>query len=297
MATPSDLDWDHLRVFLAVMRSKSLRHAAARLGVSHPTIRRRAQALESQIGIRLFDRRSDSLHATPEALALVEKAELVEASVHAFERRAGDADPNLKGVIRVTAPDLLMSELLAPDLAAFCARWPQVALQVETTYELADLGSREADIAFRFVPRDSMPHHELAGRKVAAVYAAIYGQGRQWIGWPDREQQLQWIRKSPFSDLSIGSVINNVYLQRAACIEGMGLAILPCFMADPWLERRTEPELSADLWVLVHPDLRRNPRLRLFREEMTQALQRLRPRLEGTAPPAPANAARPRASG
>jgi DNA-binding transcriptional LysR family regulator len=282
MTTSSELNWDLLRVFLAVMRASSLRHAAAILGTSHPTVRRRLKVLEDQVGIRLFDRRSDSLHATPEAFALLERAEQVEASVQAFARGACNADPNLKGAIRISAPDILMSELLAPDLAAFCKRWPQIVLNVDTTYALADLGSREADIAFRIVPRDQMPSQDLTGRKAASMYAAVYGQGRQWIGWVEREQQQQWIRNTPFAELPIHGVMNNVYLQRAACREGMGLAILPCFMADPWLERRTAPEPAADLWVLVHPDLRRNPRLRLFRDEMVKALQRLRPRLEGS---------------
>ncbi|CAM2064126.1 LysR family transcriptional regulator [Sulfidibacter corallicola] len=283
MTTLPDLNWDHLRVFLAVMRSNSLRQAAQQLGTSHPTIRRRLAALEAQVGIRLFDRRSDSLHVTPEAAALLEKAEQVEASIHAFERCASSADPSLQGTIHVTAPDLVMSDLLAPDLAAFAARWPQITLRIETSYELADLGRREADIAFRLVSPETVLNHELAGRKAATTYAAVYGRGRQWIGWPDRERQLQWIRKTPFRDYPIHCVLSNVYLMRAACIAGMGLAILPCFMAEPYLERRTQPEPGGDLWVLVHPDLRRNARLRLFRDQMFEAIKRREPQLKGTA--------------
>ena len=279
-----ELNWDHLRVFLAVMRAKSLRQAASQLGASHPTVRRRLVQLEKQVGIRLFERRSDSLHATPEASELLVRAEEVEASVQAFARCAGNADPNLKGNIQVTAPDLIMSELLAPDLAAFCARWPQISVDVETTYAIADLGNREADIAFRLTARDAAPSQELLGRRAAITYAAVYGRGDQWLGWNDRELQTRMIRQTPFAHLPIGAVLNNVYLQRAACKAGMGLAILPCFMAEPWLERRTNPEPAADLWVLVHPDLRRNPRLRLFRDEMVAALQRHRPRIEGRMP-------------
>ena len=63
----------------------------------------------------------------------------------------------------------------------------------------------------------------------------------------------------------------------------MGLSLLPCHLADATLERRSEPQPAFDLWVLVHPDLRRSPRLRLFRDEVVAALQRLRPRLEGRA--------------
>ena len=276
------MNWDHLRIFLAVMRTNSLRQAAADLGLSHPTLRRKLQALESDLGLHLFDRRQDGLHATPEASALFDKAAQVEASVLAVERCADNAAPGLGGRIHVTAPDILMSELLAPDLAAFAERWPQIGLHIDTAYELADLGRREAEVAFRLVPHDSLPDKELAGRKVATIYTAIYGNDHQWIGWSDFERQMEMIRESPYAELPISGALNNVYLQRAACIEGMGLAILPCFMADPCLEQRTEPRASADLWVLVHPDLRRNPRLRLFRDEMVAALRQRRPQLEGT---------------
>lgn len=281
MTLPSSLNWDYLRVFLAVVRSGSLRKAAAGLGTSHPTIRRRIKLLEEQLGIRLFDRGSDPLQPTPEALILIEKAEAVEASVQAFERIADGADPNLKGTIRITAPDLLMSDLLAPALAAFSLQYPEIVLEVDTSYELADLGNREADIAFRIIAKDSVPSLELTGRKVATTYTAVYGTGDQWLGWPDREQQKQWVAQTPFADLPIVGYLNNIYLQRAACREGMGLTLLPCFMADESLQRRTEPEASADLWVLIHPDLQENPRLRLFRTEMAKAFENLKPKMEG----------------
>jgi DNA-binding transcriptional LysR family regulator len=75
--------------------------------------------------------------------------------------------------------------------------------------------------------------------------------------------------------------MNNPDLQRASCAAGMGLTLLPCFFADPTLERRSEPIHGFDVWVLVHPDLRDNPRLRVFRDFIFEALRRHRPRLEG----------------
>jgi len=71
MAQP-ELDWDHLRIFLAVMRSASLRQAAERLGVSHPTIRRRLESLEGKLGLHLFDRRNDVVAFQQAAQPLLE---------------------------------------------------------------------------------------------------------------------------------------------------------------------------------------------------------------------------------
>jgi len=280
MAQP-ELDWDHLRIFLAVMRSASLRQAAERLGVSHPTIRRRLESLEGKLGLHLFDRRNDGLHATPEAAELLELAEQVEVSVHALGRRAMSADTELRGPIRVTVPDPLASDLLMPDFVAFAARWPLIELQVEPSYELVDLGSREADVAIRALPQGKSPQSDLTGRRAATAFSAIYGQDHQWIGWWGEERDRAWIAETEFPDLPVCGRFDNYPMQRAACVEGMGLTKLPCFFAEPLLTPVTKPKPDFDIWVLVHPDLRRSPRLRIFRDEMVAALKRLKPRLEG----------------
>jgi DNA-binding transcriptional LysR family regulator len=61
----------------------------------------------------------------------------------------------------------------------------------------------------------------------------------------------------------------------------MGLTMLSCFFAEPKLRRRSKPVPHFDLWVLVHPDLRRSPRLRVFRDAMVDAIKAHRRRLEG----------------
>jgi DNA-binding transcriptional LysR family regulator len=77
-----------------------------------------------------------------------------------------------------------------------------------------------------------------------------------------------------------GSILDGE-MQRAACAAGLGMVSLPCFHAEPMLERRSEPRPGFDIWVLVHPDLRRNPPLRVFRDFVVEALGRRRARLEG----------------
>lgn len=287
MSRQPELDWDHVRLFLAVMRASSLRQAAEDLGVSHPTIARRLETFEGQLGLQLFDRRSDGLHATPEAVELVEVAEQVEASMHALGRRALDADPQLRGPVRVTAPESIMVDLLMPDFAAFSERWPQIDLQLEVGYGLADLAGREADVAIRGMVHGTQPDGDLAGRMAGTVFNAVYGRGEQWIGWYGDDRDRQWVARTPFPDLPIRGAFNNPLTQRAACRSGMGLSLLPCHFADPYLPRRSEPRAAFDLWVLVHPDLRRSPRLRVFRDEMVQAIQQRKAQLQGLGPRCP----------
>ncbi len=275
------MNWDDVRVFLATMRAPSLRRAAENLGVSHPTARRRLNALEERLGLQLFDRRTSGLHATVQAVELQVAAEAVERAMHELGRVAQAADPELRGPIRVTLPEIFATDLLMADFVAFGQRWPQIELQIESSYVVADLSRREADVALRAMPHGKLPDADLAGRLVATASSAVYGFGDCWIGWHGAEKDAGWVRTTPFPDLPVRGALNDGMLQRTACAAGMGLTQLPCFFAEPLLTRRTEPVPAFDLWVLVHPDLRRSPRLRIFRDAMVEAIKRHRPRLEG----------------
>lgn len=283
MADLADLDWDHLRVFLATMRAKSLRGAADELGLSHPTARRRLGLLEQQLGLKLFERRRDGLHPTLEAGDLQHAAEGVERAVQALGRVAQAADPALRGSVRVTLPDVVATDLLMPDVVAFCERWPQIELHIDASSSIANLDRREADVAIRVMPCGKRPADHLTGRMAGTAYSATYGRGDHWIGWRGAEADHAWIKDTEHPRLGVRGALNDAMLQRAACAAGMGLTILPCFFAEPLLERRGKAEPTFDIWVLVHPDLRRSPRLRTFRDAMVDAIKRAAPRLEGRA--------------
>ena len=263
-------DWDGVRVFLAVKRAGGLRRGAQALGISHATLRRRVAAIEADLGLRLFDRRPDGMHLTPEAAELVALAEAMEEAGAKLARRASGVSPSLDGWIHLSAPDLLLSELLAPALAAFSQEWPTIKLRVQATYDLADLGAREADVALRLLSIGQRPEGELVGFNVAPLYAAVYGTTDRWIGWESIESMTA---ETPFADFPVVGEFNNVFLQRSLCVQGLGLAVLPCFMAPPELKPRTPPRHMANVWVLVHPDQRGNRRIQLFREAMVRALR------------------------
>ncbi|MFT5587069.1 MAG: DNA-binding transcriptional LysR family regulator [Cognaticolwellia sp.] len=279
--TNPSLNWDDVRVFLAIVRAASLRQAALDLGVSRPTAGRRLDALEKRLGLRLFDRGRLGLQPTAHAERLAVAAEKVEQSMKSLERSAQAACPELYGPVRVTLPDTVAAELLMPDFAAFSRRWPAIDLQFETGYGIARLDQQQADVAIRFMARGTTPEGHLTGRLAGNAYVATYGSGDSWIGWQGGNDDAGWIAESPFPDLPVGRIIVDGALQRAAAANGMGLAQLPCFFAEPMLKRVSEPRPGWDIWVLVHPDLRHNPRLRVFRDAVTAALKGHQARLEG----------------
>jgi DNA-binding transcriptional LysR family regulator len=278
---PNELAWDDIRLFLAVSRAGSFRSAAHALGVSRPTAARRLGELERRLGVVLFERKSDGLHMTAAAAALRARAEAVEDAVRSLTRAAQGVDPELRGTVRVTVPAIAAQELLIEDFVAFCKRWPQIEISVSSAYSVESLARQHADVAIRFMPVGVSPDSELHGRKVATAHVAVYGHGDCWIGQRGAELDQAWVKQTPWPSLPIKGAIIDGELQRKACAAGLGMARLPCFFADGHLERRTDPEPGLDVWVLVHPDLRRNPRLRLFRDMVVESLARQRARLEG----------------
>lgn len=283
MVTPDGLDWDDVRLFLCVLRAGSLRAAAGQLGVSRPTAARRLTRLEHKLGVGLFDRRPDGLHRTPAAAALAPRAEAVEQAVLGLTRAAQGADPELQGTVRVTVPAIAAQELFVDDFVAFCKRWPQIDIAVSGAYALESLAGQKADVAIRFMPLGVPPDSELHGRRVCTAHMAVYGRGDCWVGQYGAEADRAWVEKTPWPDLPIrGAMLDGALLVKTVAA-GLGMSRLPCFFADGRLERRTEPEPAFDVWVLVHPDLRRNPRLRLFRDMVVASLKRQEARLQGRA--------------
>ena len=277
------LDWDNVKLFLALMRTKSLRRAAKLIDVSHPTARRRLDQLEGELGFSLFNRRTEGLIATEQAEALLPAAQEIERAVNQFGRSAKASDTELEGPIKVTLPNLLATDLLMPSFVAFAKEHPRINLELDVSYDVARLDRGEADIALRFIFADQSPQETLVGRKTSRIFSATYGEGDSWIGWRGGDRDQFWIQESEYPDYQTSCVMPDATLQRAACIAGLGLTRLPCFFADPHLARKSEPEHSFDLWVLVHPDLKRLERLRVFRDYIVGVIHENRWRLEGRA--------------
>ena len=293
------MDWDNLRIFLALARQKSVRGAATALGVSHSTVSRRIDAFEQDLGVRLFERLPQGYVMTPFGEDMMQTTRRLEDAVNGLERRVLGQDSRLRGDLRVTMPDLLAAKLLMPDLVAFGESYPDINLEVAISYTPFDLGRREADVAIR-ITRE--PPETLVGRKIITYARATYAsedylarhdpehqpESVTWIGWDDRSRHPRWVRESDFPNASVRGRLNNAMVQLAAAKAGMGLAMLPCFMGDtePDLRRVPpgRPEPAWDIWILTHEDLRATARVRAFMDFMAEAFLRHRDLLQGRLP-------------
>lgn len=288
-------DWDDLRHFLAVARRGSVRAAAADLRVTHSTVSRRIDAFEERLGVRLFERLPGGYLLTASGEEMRVSAERIEREMDAANRRLAGRDTRLSGVLRVTLPDSLAQCLLMPDIVAFGAAHPAIELDLRVSSSMADLTRREADVAIRL---SNDPPGHLVGRRLLRYARAIYASNDYvaartagayaWIGWDDPVPDPQWVREGSYPRVPARNRLANTMVQFAAAKAGMGIALLPCYMADvePTLRRLppATPMPDRDVWLLTHEDLRHTARVRRFLDVMAAAILDKRDLMEGRCP-------------
>lgn len=297
-------DWDDHRFALAVSRTASVKRAADNLGVNRSTVLRRINAFEATLGVRLFDRLPSGYLLTPAGEQVAAVAEEMEKLVDDGERRVAGQDIKLQGRIRVSISATLLSYILVPAINAFIKTYPQIELEIVTTYGLLDLAKREADVAIRI---SNDPPEDLVGRRVLRVARAVYeaendalagvGEGASgqtihhsdgWIGWFPGANSSPLIEESDFSDYPIITTITDPHSTVKAIAAGVGISILPCYIGDqePQLRRKApgKIERATDLWVLTHKDLRQVARIRTFVDFIYEELEKQKMLLEGERP-------------
>ena len=299
------MNWDDLRFLLAIYRQQTLSGAARDLGVNHTTVSRRLQALEERIGSRLFDRLPDGYRVTSAGGAVVEVAEDMERQIAILDGKLLGLDTRLEGPLRVTTLDVIAWGH-ADLLHGFAETYPEVDLHLTIDNQSLSLTKREADVAVRLT---NQPPEHLVGRKVCRAEFALYGAKTlvmdgsdirplaelPWLGWhPRLEARLteQWMRDH-VPEAKVVTRLDASVVMLAMVAEGVGINFLPCFFgdADPRLVRLrpVEPGFGMDLWLLTHPALRTNARVRAFLDHMDHGLRSLADRYAG-AREAPASA-------
>src|SRR5215831_7730636 len=106
------MEWDDLRIVLAVFREGTLSGAARRLGVTHSTVFRRLGAIERKMGVRLFERFRDGYAPTPAGETAAASAGRLEDEVLTLERKLSGQDLKPFGTVRMTTTDTLSAILM-----------------------------------------------------------------------------------------------------------------------------------------------------------------------------------------
>lgn len=288
------MNWDDLKVFLAVARTGSLSGAGVQLRVQHSTVSRRIRTMEDRLGVRLLERHAGGYGLTPAGRDLKATAERVESEILGAEDHLLGQDRLLKGPLRVTVVNHIAAGLLLPMFARFSAKYPKVELKIQSSNAYISMPNREADVALRVI---QSPPDNLIGKKIITFASAIYGSrsylshlrktgvAPNWIGTECCDFHRTWTRevcpngKHKFT-------VDETGLTHKAIKQGLGLSFLPCFIGDMDKDLdRYDATLSAsyglDLWLLFHEDLRHTARVRAFRTFIIHEIEQQRELIEG----------------
>lgn len=286
-------DWNYARAFFAAAEEGSFSGAARRLGVAQPTIGRQVAALESELGVTLFERVGRSLELTPSGLALVEHVRTMSDAALRVSRVATGQSVSLDGPVAISAGEVTAAHVLPPIVARIREAHPGIHIHIIATNQTSDLGRREADIAIRSY-RPTQP--DLVARKIRDGEAYLYATPAYLasIGDPTTPAELSRAEFVAFDEtdvfmnglnamgMSVGPesfpwVCANQQVQWALVTQGSGVGVMTAEVgdADPRV-RRALPDLvfPVPMWLTSHREVRTSQRVRVVFDMLAEALAR-----------------------
>lgn len=244
--------------------------AAAVLRIHLATLYRRLKDLEREAGTPLFQRLDGRYSPTPLGEELVRAATTLEATLLEARRQLSGQEQRLEGRITITTADSLVA-MVSTLLPPFHAQHPGIRFELIVSNGFADMARYEAEVAIR--PTRSPPE-TLVGQRAGSFGYGIYAaagdtEASPWIVLDDSLSAIpssRWLsgRISPAETVLR---VNSMWAAGQAAASGLGKALLPTYLAQQFgLRRLGDPigELESEIWLLIHPDLRRTPRIRAF---------------------------------
>jgi len=231
---------------------------------------------EAALGAKLFRRGPSGLAPTRAGEEALVIAEQMAAVAHRLEGRILGRDPAAEGFVRVTTAESFARAFLAPRLAAFFRRHPRIELSINTDNRVLSLSRREADVALRhFRPSQASLVTRKIGRVAFAPYASpsYVSQRRSgpdaYLGFEDELALMpdaDWPPERRGRAYALGTNSRAVLESAAAC--GLGIAVLPCYLADGRADLvrvgAASTTLVRDLWLVVNDEQKDLARVRAF---------------------------------
>ncbi|MDF1620026.1 LysR family transcriptional regulator [Pseudothioclava nitratireducens] len=296
------MDWDDLRVFLAVARAESLSGAGRVLKCDAATVGRRVQRLEEAVDAPLFVKSPKGYALTEAGARLLPHAERVEqAMAGASEELSGTAG-HLSGQLRIGAPDGCANYLLPQVCAAISDANPGLEIQIVALPRVFNLSKREADMAIAVSPPTAgrltvqkltdyklhLAAHQDYLDSAMPIRSRADLRAHRMIGYiPDMifDKELDYFSETGCETVALAS--NSVSVQMQMVRAGAGLGIVHDF-AIPFTPGvvRVLPDtisLTRAFWLIRHADDRRSERLTRFAEALGQGLRAEVARLESLA--------------
>jgi len=284
----TDLDWQDVRVFVALARQGSLSATARMLSVNHATVARRLHSLEQSVGEKLVERRPEGYVLTPAGLQALEAASDMEQAAQILARGVSDGSPS--GMVRISSSPGLSAGFLASRLAPLTMRYPRLDIDLAPALRSVSLERHEADIAVRVdKPKDG----DVIARPLTTMGYGFYGTEEACrsvetggelvlIGFNEADayiSQAIWMSQY-FPRARVAFRAKDQFLQSIAAQSGVGLALIPHYIG------RVTPMLrvcdlgsvppSRDVYLLTRSRDRKDASIRVIADEIVAMFEQAR---------------------
>ncbi|WP_439258462.1 LysR family transcriptional regulator [Lonepinella sp. BR2271] len=277
------LDWNSIDYFVSLVEHQTLTATADKLGVQHSTVSRQIEGLEKQLKIRLFDRINKRYLLTEDGKRLYQQAREIYKDIQVLQRLAHEQIQAMHEVVVSVSP-LLGQVVLAPHLAEFCRRYPQIRLVLQSTSNVSNLHQRQADIALRIPPPEQ---GDLVVRRLFDIHVHLYAQRDYLLKHKPDEWQfigvkshgmLEYLVENLLADRKVVLMTNDFITLKQLILQQVGIGVLPDFYVSPSdnLSIVTLPEkqssFHAQLHMVMHEDVRRSPYVRAVADFLVEKL-------------------------
>ncbi|QUJ66795.1 LysR family transcriptional regulator [Photobacterium sp. GJ3] len=277
--------WDDTRAFLAVARLGTLTAAAELLQVGIATLSRRVERLENALGAPLFIRLQSGYQLTEEGRGLVEKAETIEQAVFSLLSSGFNKSTEISGKVRLATTENLANEIILPALPEFQSKFPELAIELVTDTQLANLHRHDADLAIRMV-RPTQGH--VTFRQIGRLEFGLYdGKNKtnaeinletKFVMWDEQYRHLpggEWVEKQlrgRLPSLTVTSLASMI----AATQAGLGLAVLPHFIAQKAGLSciRSDMGIEQPIYLVIQADLAHSRRVRTVADFLVDVINK-----------------------
>lgn len=279
----TNFTWDDLQFFLAVARTGQLSTAARQLRSSHATVSRRIDRLEFALKVKLFERNPRGYVLTGMGQRFIETAEKIEQEAERLQADLIEGATAQRGVLRLSAPEGFANFFFTNKLRDFTLKLPNISLELVTIQQIMALSRKEADIAVVLDPPKGGPYFT---EKLTDYHLKIYAT-RDYLaehGQPKtREDLLEHAFIGYIQDMIFAPGLDylgdihprirphfqssSIFSQLTATRSGLGLCVLPIFIAKGYPELQVVLEDEIDLcrhyWIACHHELRQVARVRI----------------------------------
>lgn len=302
LASLGALNWDDLKFFLEVARTRKASSAARRLGVDYTTVSRRIASLERALGTLLFEKsRASGFVLTAEGQRLLGFAESMESTLHMACEQVSGSGVALSGHVRMGCTEGFGSFFITPQLSHFVDAYPAISVDILPLPHFISLSKREADLVIALERPEHGPYvccklcdyrlrlyatHEYLDTHEPIQRSADLARHR-FISYVDdlafSSELLYLANLIPEASAQLRST--SVIAQYTAALRGRGLAILPCFLAaqDPRLVALLpeQIEITRQFWMYCREDLRKLKRITLLWDYIREVTERNQGLLRG----------------